>query len=149
MNHTACTTFAVFGKRFGEILLKWLHACWLHLVASAIDQWPLTTLKSLGAIIGASMIEPLSSDLNVNFVCQSICLSVCLSVCHGPHGPSTYRKPLPALILHVLRHALKTTREFEVMNHGQSWQSYPAMASVHATSTTCSVLDQPVCSMLV
>ena len=26
MNHTDCTTFAVFGKRFGEILLKWLHA---------------------------------------------------------------------------------------------------------------------------
>jgi len=24
--HTACTTFAVFGKRFGEILLKWLLA---------------------------------------------------------------------------------------------------------------------------
>ena len=30
-------------------------------------------------IIGASVSEPLSSDLNVNFVC----LSVCLSVCHG------------------------------------------------------------------
>jgi len=26
VNHTACTTFAVSGKRFGEILLKWLHA---------------------------------------------------------------------------------------------------------------------------
>jgi len=30
-------------------------------------------------LIGASVSEPLSSDLNVNFVC----LSVCLSVCHG------------------------------------------------------------------
>ena len=26
VNHTACNTFAAFGKRFGEILLKWLHA---------------------------------------------------------------------------------------------------------------------------
>ena len=25
VNHAACTTFAVFKKRFGEILLKWLH----------------------------------------------------------------------------------------------------------------------------
>ena len=25
--------------------------CWLHLVASAIDQWPLTALEGLGAII--------------------------------------------------------------------------------------------------
>ena len=63
-------------------------------------------------VIGASVSEPLSSDLNVNFVCLSVCLSVC-------HGPSTYRKSLPALILRVLRHAFnsKTTRD---MNHGQS-----------------------------
>ena len=26
VNQTACTTFAVSGKCFGEILLKWLHA---------------------------------------------------------------------------------------------------------------------------
>ena len=46
-----------------------------------------------------SVSEPLSSDLNVNFVCLSVCLSVC-------HGPSTYCKSLPALILCILRHAL-------------------------------------------
>jgi len=45
-------------------------------------------------LIGASVSEPLSSDLNVNFVCLSVCLSVC-------HGSSTYRKSLPALILRV------------------------------------------------
>ena len=50
-------------------------------------------------IIGASVSEPLSSDLTVNFVCLSVCLSV-------TEGPSTYCKSLPALILHVLHHAL-------------------------------------------
>jgi len=54
-------------------------------------------------IIGASVSEPLSSDLNVNFVCLSVYLSVCLSVMDGP---STYCKSLPVLILRVLRHAL-------------------------------------------
>ena len=39
-------------------------------------------------IIGASVSEPLSSDLNLSFVCLSVC-----------HGPSTYCKSLPALIL--------------------------------------------------
>ena len=41
---------------------------------------------------------------------RELCLSVCLSVCHGP---STYHKSLPALILHILCHAL-------IQNHGQS-----------------------------
>ena len=41
------------------------------------------------------MSKPLSSDLNVNFVCLSVM-----------DGPSTYRKSLPALILCVLHHAL-------------------------------------------
>ena len=36
-----------------------------------------------------------ASDLNVNFVCLSVM-----------DGPSTYRKSLLALILHVLCHAL-------------------------------------------
>ena len=31
--------------------------------------------KSVTCIIGASVSEPLSSDLNVNFVCLSVCLS--------------------------------------------------------------------------
>ena len=47
------------------------------------------------SVIGASVSKPLSSDLNMNFVCLSVYLSVCLSVCNG--GPSTYRKSLPAL----------------------------------------------------
>jgi len=44
----------------------------------------------MNIIIGASVSEPLSSDLSVNFICLSVC-----------HGLSTYRKSLPALILCV------------------------------------------------
>ena len=43
-------------------------------------------------IIGVSVSKPLSSDLNVNFVCLS-------------SGPSAYRKSLLALILCILCHA--------------------------------------------
>ena len=45
-------------------------------------------------VIGTSVSEPLSSDLNVNFVCLSVMVR------------QLYRKSLPALILLVLRHVL-------------------------------------------
>jgi len=45
------------------------------------------------------MSKPLTSHLNVNLVCLSVCLSVC-------HGPTAYHISLPALILHILCHAL-------------------------------------------
>jgi len=64
-------------------------------------------------LIGASVSEPLSSDISVNFVCLSVCLSVC-------HGPSTYLKSLPALILCILHHALIQKPLKIDMNHGQS-----------------------------
>jgi len=52
--------------------------------------------------------EPLSSDLNVNFICLSICLS----------WTSTYRKSLPVLILRVLRYAL-------IQKPLESWRHEP------------------------
>jgi len=35
----------------------------------------LIVMSSISVFIGASVSEPLSSDLNVNFVCLSVCLS--------------------------------------------------------------------------
>jgi len=54
-------------------------------------------------IIGVSVSKPLSSDLNVNFVCLS-------------YGPSAYRKSLPALILCILCHA-QIQKPLESLGH--------------------------------
>jgi len=80
-----CLT-ATFHVGFFDHEVKWV---WSHWITRA-------RMHTL-VIIGASVSEPLSSDLNVNFVCLSVCLSVM-------DGPSAYRKSLPALILRVLRH---------------------------------------------
>ena len=79
-------------------------------MAELIDTETDLVLRRVSIIIGASVSEPLSSDLNVNFVCLSVM-----------DGPSTYCKSHPALILHVLRHVLiQNHSRVEDMNHGQS-----------------------------
>ena len=47
-------------------------------------------ISSSEPIIGVSVSEPLSSHLNVDFICLSVC-----------HGPTAYHKSLLALILRV------------------------------------------------
>ena len=77
-------------------------------------------------LIGASVSEPLSSDISVNFVCLSVC-----------HGPSTYCKSLPTLILRILHHAL-IQKPLEIdMNHGQSNSAMATTRTEPTRGLTC------------
>ena len=70
------------------------------------------------------MSEPLSSDLNVNFVCLSVC-----------HGPTAYHKSLLALTYFAHFHPAlveKSLKRDEDMNHGQSNSS---MATARTETT--------------
>ena len=77
-----------------------------------------TRSKTQCALIGASLSEPHTSMTSFHLcVCMSACLLACLL------GPTTYRKSLLALILHIWCHALiqKGSRiAVEVVNHEQS-----------------------------